>query len=344
MLGILAVAAVIGFFKGFVWQLAWIVGIVVSGFVAIRFGGVVAPYFGQQPPWNRLVAMLALYAASSVGVGFFFKLVAGLIDKVHLSSFDHQLGLVFGAAKGLLMCIVVTFFAVTLAPDYRPQIVGSRSGRIMADLIVRADSLLPPDIHELVEPFIRQFEEKLGSPAGAVGQGADPVAVSGSGSGEKSPLAALWQGVTSAAAWGGVDEPAASVGASAPAAAAVAAVPRPEMAPPAGLPPAARVAGGYPLSTAPPVDSPAGPGGSSFGQGGPGPIPPSGAGGQPPQSSPFQPAALQPGMSPPSPPAAMPPAAPVMPSAPPFGSAAGLPGMAPPGPFPAGSQTPLPPR
>lgn len=337
MLGILAVAAVIGFFKGFVWQLAWIVGIAVSGFIAIRFGGAVAPYFGQQPPWNRLVAMLALYAASSVGVGFFFKLVAGLIDKVHLSSFDHQLGLVFGAAKGLLMCIVVTFFAVTLAPDYRPQIVGSRSGRIMADLIVRADALLPPDIHELVEPFIRQFEEKLGSPAGGSGQGTDPVAIPGGGSGATSPLAALWQGVTSAAAWGGVEESAASGGAVAPAAGAVVAMPQPEASIAAGTPPAARVAGGYPMPMAPPAANPAETGGSLFASGGPVPTASAGAGGLTPQSFPLpQPAALQPGAYPP------PPAAALMPAAAPIGFAAGPPGVAPPRPFPAGAQTPLP--
>ena len=39
MLGILAAAAVIGYFKGIVWQIAWIAGIALSSFVAIRFAG-----------------------------------------------------------------------------------------------------------------------------------------------------------------------------------------------------------------------------------------------------------------------------------------------------------------
>ncbi|MFM2182034.1 MAG: hypothetical protein RJB61_328, partial [Actinomycetota bacterium] len=37
MIGILAVAALLGYFKGIVWQIAWIAGIAVSAFVAIRF-------------------------------------------------------------------------------------------------------------------------------------------------------------------------------------------------------------------------------------------------------------------------------------------------------------------
>ena len=142
MLGILAVAAVLGYFKGMVWQLAWIAGIVASTTVAIRFSGPLAGFFGQQPPWNRLLAMLALYVATSLVVWLVFRVVSGAISAVHLSSFDHQLGLLLGLAKGVLLCIVVTFFAVTLAPGYRDQIVGSRSGRIVAELIVRADEFL----------------------------------------------------------------------------------------------------------------------------------------------------------------------------------------------------------
>ena len=59
MLGVLAAAALLGYFKGMIWQVAWIAGIVVSSFVALRFGGQLAPHFGNQAPWNRFAAMLA---------------------------------------------------------------------------------------------------------------------------------------------------------------------------------------------------------------------------------------------------------------------------------------------
>lgn len=333
MLGILAVAAVIGFFKGFVWQLAWIVGIVVSGFVAIRFGSTVAPYFGQQPPWNRLVAMLVLYAASSVGVGFVFKLISGLIDKVHLSSFDHQLGLVFGAAKGLLMCIVVTFFAVTLAPDYRPQIVGSRSGRILADLIVRADAMLPPDIHELVEPFIRQFEEKLGSPSGLGGTGMDQLAAPADRSGSASPLAALWQGVTNTAAWSGAEGTSGSTAAVLEQEVGAALRPSglPATPPNDGVAPAARFSGGFGQPVTAVNAGAGGSNGSSLFARVPSSQTAAGAGGAPPPVSPtagFSPTGGVRAPAPyPQPPAPAP-------------AAAGS-GPVAPGPFPAGAQTPL---
>lgn len=133
MIGLLAVTALLGYFKGMVWQLAWIAGIVASSFVALRFAPQFAHLFGQQEPWNRFLAMLALYVGTSLAVWILFRLVSGFINAIHLSAFDHQLGLLLGLAKGALLCIVVTFFAVTLAPDYRHQIVASRSGRFVAE-------------------------------------------------------------------------------------------------------------------------------------------------------------------------------------------------------------------
>lgn len=190
MLGILAAAAVLGYFKGFVWQVAWIAGIAASTFVAVRFASAVAPFVGQQAPWNRLLAMLLLYMATSLVVWLLFRVVSGAIDAVHLSPFDHQLGLLFGLAKGALLCVVITFFAVTLAPGFRGQIVGSHSGRLVADLIVRADEYLPRDIAETIDPFVKQFEDRLRD--GGAGPAPGP-----------SPLAAIWEGVSSAAAWTG---------------------------------------------------------------------------------------------------------------------------------------------
>lgn len=199
MLGILAVTALLGYFKGMVWQLAWIAGIVASSFVALKYGAQAAPYFGQQEPWNRFAAMLALYAATSLVVWLAFRLVSGVINAIHLSAFDHQLGLLFGLAKGALLCVVVTFFAVTLAPAYRQQIVSSRSGKIVAQVIVQADTYLPKEIQSTVDPFVKQFEQQFQQP------GLSPPAMGGAGQGT-SALQSLWNGVSSAAAWAGVEQ------------------------------------------------------------------------------------------------------------------------------------------
>lgn len=195
MLGILAAAAALGYFKGIVWQIAWIAGIAASSFLALRFSGQLAPFVGQQAPWNRLIAMLAIYVGTSLAVWLVFRVISGAINAIHLSAFDHQLGLLLGLAKGVLMCIVVTFFAVTLAPAYRDQIVASRSGKLVAEIIMRADEVLPPNIAEPVQPFVKQFEDQFQRPA-AGGMGAAGLVQQ-----QPSALKAIWDGVTSASAW-----------------------------------------------------------------------------------------------------------------------------------------------
>ena len=211
MIGLLAVTALLGYFKGMVWQLAWIAGIVASSFVALRFAAPLAPYFGQQAPWNRYIAMLALYAGTSLVVWLVFRMIAGAINAVHLSAFDHQLGLLLGLAKGALLCVVITFFSVTLAPAYRHQIVASYCGRFVADLIVRADTYLPKEIHDTVDPFVKQFERQFAqpgdgradAPGGLPGFG---QSASASPAGQELSLQSLIQGVSSAAAWAGAEQ------------------------------------------------------------------------------------------------------------------------------------------
>jgi len=195
MLGILAAAAVLGYFKGIVWQIAWIAGIAASSFLALRFGSHLAPFVGQQAPWNRLIAMLVIYVGTSLAVWLVFRVVSGAINAIHLSAFDHQLGLLLGLAKGALMCVVVTFFAVTLAPAYRQQIVASRSGRLVAEVIMRADELLPRNIAEPVEPFVKQFENQFLQPAAGGAPNTSLVQP------QTSALKAVWESVTSATAW-----------------------------------------------------------------------------------------------------------------------------------------------
>lgn len=194
MLGILAAAAVLGYFKGMVWQVAWIAGIGASSFVALRFGAVVAPYISQPPPWNRLIAMLGLYVSTSLVVWLLFRVISGAINAVHLSAFDRQLGLLLGLAKGGLLCVVITFFSVTLAPAYRHQIVGSQSGRLVADLIVRADEFLPREIGEAIDPFVRQFEDQFRDGQSTPPEGPAVTA-------EPAGAGSIWNVVTSAAAW-----------------------------------------------------------------------------------------------------------------------------------------------
>jgi membrane protein required for colicin V production len=91
-----------------------------------------------------------------------FRLISGAIDKVRLESFDRQLGAMFGLAKGVLLCVAITFFAVTLLPPAQGEaIVSSQSGRYIVALLDKSHSVFPPEIHQVIDPYLNKIEQRL---------------------------------------------------------------------------------------------------------------------------------------------------------------------------------------
>ncbi|MGA2620330.1 MAG: CvpA family protein [Thermoguttaceae bacterium] len=167
MLVVLFLCILHGAWRGMAWQLAATAAIVVSVLVAAHFSGPLAPLCGQ-PPWNRFLAMLLLYVATSLAIWLGFRTVSAFIDRLQLKEFDRQLGAVFGALKGVLWCIVITFFTVTLSEPARQTILKSRSGRCIARLTERAGPILPAEIRTVVGKYLDDLDRKLdpGFPAG----------------------------------------------------------------------------------------------------------------------------------------------------------------------------------
>jgi membrane protein required for colicin V production len=162
MLLVLVATTLFGYWKGMAWQIASLASLVVSYLAALRFSAQLAPTFGNAAPFNRFVAMLVIYIVTSFVIWTLFRLVSGAIDKVKLESFDSQMGALFGAAKGVLLCIAITFFAVTLLPPAQGEaIVNSQSGRYIVALLDKSHSVFPPEIHQIIDPYVNKVEERL---------------------------------------------------------------------------------------------------------------------------------------------------------------------------------------
>ena len=129
--------------------------------VAMRFCGHLAPYISSNEPWNRFLAILILFLVTSMAIWVLFHMVAGLIDRVKLKEFDHQMGALFGLAKGILICLLITFFAVTLWEGSRQAVLNSHSGKFTARLVERAGPAMPEEVREKLGRYIDDFERKL---------------------------------------------------------------------------------------------------------------------------------------------------------------------------------------
>lgn len=161
MLAVLAMATLFGLWKGMAWQVASLASLVVSFVVAARMSGQVAPMISAQEPWNRFIAMLLLYLATSAAIWLAFRVVARIIDQIRLKDFDRQVGALFGLAKGALLCLVITFFAVTLSEPLRQNVLNTYSGRTIAKVIKQTSPIMPPEVRNVLGAYIDQLDRRL---------------------------------------------------------------------------------------------------------------------------------------------------------------------------------------
>jgi len=161
MLAVLALSIVLGAWKGMAWQVASLSSLIISYLVARQFSGLLAPYFGAEEPWNRCIAMLVIYVVTSLAIWMLFRVVASIIDRVKLKEFDRQIGGLFGAAKGVLWCLIITFFAVTLSEPARQKVLRCRSGYYASVIVHRATPVLPAKVRDVLGRYLAEFQKKL---------------------------------------------------------------------------------------------------------------------------------------------------------------------------------------
>jgi membrane protein required for colicin V production len=161
MIAVLAAATLLGFVKGMARQAASLASLVASYFLALRLSPSVAAYVHQPEPLNRFIAMLLIYLVTSLAIWLVFRKVSQLIERVQLKEFDRQVGALFGAAKGVLLCVAITFFAVSLSAVSRQSVLASQSGHYIARFIHRAGPVAPKEIHDLLDTYLSRLERQL---------------------------------------------------------------------------------------------------------------------------------------------------------------------------------------
>ncbi len=163
MLAVLVGATVFGAWKGRAWQIASLGAIVASSYVALKFDTPLAEALPIGPPWDVPLAWAILFVGTSFVIWVAFRYVSDFIDRLKLKEFDRQIGALFGLAKGVLICAIVTVFLVSLVEPIRAPILRSYSAYYIAVFLDKAHAYLPNDIHDTLEPFIHSLDERLGN-------------------------------------------------------------------------------------------------------------------------------------------------------------------------------------
>ncbi|MBT5019387.1 MAG: CvpA family protein [Planctomicrobium sp.] len=162
VLAILIYFTVRGAAKGMVWQLAGIAGIVICFVFADAISAAAGPYVSLEPPLNNWVILFGAYVVFTLISYVIAGRITEFLAKVKLKEFDKHLGAVFGFVKGVILCLIITFLAVTMSEDAREALKDSRSG-VAAARIVRTLHpylpILPAKLVDALEKYIHLLDE-----------------------------------------------------------------------------------------------------------------------------------------------------------------------------------------
>ena len=165
MLAIVVVAAFLGWRKGMVSQVASIVSLVASFFVAMNFYEQAAVHIKASEPWNKIGGFVLLYLGTALIVWLFFKSIRSSVEQMKLRDFDYQMGALLGAAKGVALACIITLLAVNLAaPASRLAIIQSKSGSVVSRLVHTFGPHMPARMQPFLTQYVQRLDEALGTP------------------------------------------------------------------------------------------------------------------------------------------------------------------------------------
>lgn len=144
--------------KGVVWQLAAIAALVLCFAFAESLSLQLAPMINVKPPLNRWIAMLAIYIGFSFISFTLARSLKSAIDSLKFAEFDRHLGAVLGLLKGIIFCLFLTFFLITISDSARAAVVKSHSGYAAAIILNEMAPVMPKELHEVLDSCLANLD------------------------------------------------------------------------------------------------------------------------------------------------------------------------------------------
>ncbi|MFT5173306.1 MAG: membrane protein required for colicin V production [Gammaproteobacteria bacterium] len=153
LIGVVGLSAGISLLRGFIREAMALVGWVAAVWIALTFPAPVAALFAEQvsvPSVRMGIAFGVLFVGTLVVSAVAVYLVGLLVDKTGLSGTDRLLGVVFGAARGVIIAAILVMLAgltpIPRDPWWQQSTLLPHFQRVAEQL----QTLLPPDIAKYV--------------------------------------------------------------------------------------------------------------------------------------------------------------------------------------------------
>lgn len=161
VLGLVLLAAAIGAWKGFAWQMAHVLSAIAGLGLGWPLSVFLAPHLGLPSPIDRFAATGILYVVISLIVHLCALGFRKSLEKRRLASWDHHVGFVTGAVKGVALALLLTLAAMATSVDSASSIRASRVGRFLEGTAVVLRPALPAEVRAVVDPVLRAQEPEI---------------------------------------------------------------------------------------------------------------------------------------------------------------------------------------
>ena len=151
VIGVFAVSLVLGAWRGLVREVVSILGWVIAFLAANLLAGPLGPAmpdFIPTPELRLAAAYVAIFVASLIVTSLLGLLLSKVISAVGLGGIDRLLGMVFGAARGLLILLAAALLAGLTSVPRQPYWRDSTSGPLLAQAAGILKPLLPQTLVE----------------------------------------------------------------------------------------------------------------------------------------------------------------------------------------------------
>jgi len=117
LLAVFGLSVLIGLWRGFVFEIVSLLGWLVAFVIANSAGPLLADFmpFGSSPQVKLWAAYIAAFVVILLTCTVLARMLRALVSATPLSLIDHLLGGAFGAARGMVVCVVVATL-VMLSP------------------------------------------------------------------------------------------------------------------------------------------------------------------------------------------------------------------------------------
>jgi len=153
VVGFVALAALVGAWKGFAWQLGATLAPVAGLAIGWPLSAGLAPQLGMRAPMDRWAAFGLLYMLITLLLYLAALALRRGLERAQLGGWDRHLGFAAGALKGFALALFLTAGALSFSKELRAQIPATRAGCLMAQTVRTVRPALPRSASDLLGPW-----------------------------------------------------------------------------------------------------------------------------------------------------------------------------------------------